>query len=114
MTFFLQIQWGLMAFLSMHPPAVDQIDYCKVYGSVYEVEYPNQADVFVYEEYSEAFAKLIVFEENNRLMADKEGKWYFTDNPDFADFKIYFVDKRNKADISVYFTNFESFAGCSQ
>ncbi len=91
-----------------------QSNFCQVYGSVYEVEYPEQADFLVYEADSEAFADILIFEEDNRLMADREGKWYFTDNPHFADYTVYFVDRKGMADFTVYFTNFESMAGCGQ
>ena len=91
-----------------------QLAPCDVYGTVYEVEYPSQADYFVYESGSEAFADVIVYEETNRLYADKKGKWFFAKKPGLARHKIYFVDKKSQADFSVYFTQFESFAGCNQ
>jgi len=88
--------------------------YCKVFGSIHEVEYPEQADFLVYEELSEASSDIIVFEETNRLYADKPGKWYFEKDQSFAKYKVYFVQKESQADFSVYFTRFESFAGCNQ
>lgn len=87
-------------------------DPCRVYGAIYIEEYPENAQFLVFEEESEAFAGMLVFEEDNRLMADKSGKWHFTDNRAFARYSVYFVDKKNHADFSVYFTNFESMAGC--
>ncbi len=104
----------LLNLFSFGTPCLEsQIDFCEVYGSIYVEEYPERADFLVFEESSEAFARLIIFEENNRLMADKKGKWYFTDNPDFADFTVYFTERRGSADFQIYFTEFESLAGCS-
>lgn len=92
--------------------SVEQIDPCKVYGAIYIEEYPENAQFLIYEEESEAFADIQVFEEDNRLFADNSGKWYFTDNKDFARYSVYFVERKRNADFSVYFTRFESFAGC--
>lgn len=94
-------------------PKEPQIDFCDVYGAIYVAEFPERADVLVYEESSEAFARMIIYEENSQIMADKAGKWYFTDNPDFARYSVYFTERRGAADFSVYFTDFESLAGCS-
>ncbi|MGB3465273.1 MAG: DUF6150 family protein [Cyclobacteriaceae bacterium] len=91
-----------------------QTDPCRVYGAIYIEEFPENAQFLVYEEESEAFAGMLIFEEDNRLMADKSGKWFFTDNKAFARYSVYFVDKKNHADFSVYFTNFESMAGCKK
>jgi len=108
----LGILWILASFFNPIPEK--QIDPCRVFGAVYIEEYPENAQFLVYEEESEAFATLQVFEEENRLYADQSGKWYFTDNRDFARFSVYFVERKNNADFSVYFTRFESFAGCNQ
>jgi len=96
------------------PEAKDQIDPCKVFGAIYIEEFPENAQFLVYEEESEAFARIQVFEESNALMVDKSGKWFFTDKKAFARYSVYFVDRKNVADFSVYFTNFESFAGCNR
>jgi len=90
-----------------------EIDPCQVFGQIYiEREDPHRADVFVYEEKTEAFADLLVFEEDNMLMADSPGLWYFTENRGMADFVIYAVDTRNESHFSVFFTDVQSFAGC--
>jgi hypothetical protein len=88
--------------------------YCKVFGSMYEVEEAYQADFIVYEELSEVSADLVVYEQPNRLYADKPGMWYFEEKRDFAKHKVYFTDKKRDAHFSAYFTKFEFFAGCSQ
>ncbi len=96
------------------PEKSEQIDACKVYGAIYIEEFPENAQFLVFEEESEAFAKILIFEEDNKLMADKSGKWFFTDNKAFARYSVYFVERKNAADFSVYFTNFESSAGCQK
>jgi hypothetical protein len=92
----------------------NQIDYCRIFGSVYVEEKPNYADYHVYVEESEAFADIIVFKADNRLFADKEGLWHFTDKKAFADFTVYFEKDRGLAEFSICFTDAESFAGCNR
>jgi len=91
---------------------VHAVDPCLIFGSVYVTDEPHQADIWVYEESTEAFADLMVYVEENNLMADREGTWFFEENKGFARFRIYFVDDRNKSHFSVYFTDVASFAGC--
>jgi hypothetical protein len=91
-----------------------QPDYCQIYGNMHEVEFPEQADFFVYEETSEAFSDILIYEQENRLYADKPGMWYWEEEADFADYRVYFVEDQDQAHFTVYFTNFESFAGCNQ
>ena len=86
--------------------------YCKVYGSVIEVDDPARADFIVYEEETEAFAEVVLFETDNALYADREGLWFFAPNEGFARYRIYFADERYQAHFTVYFTDTESFAGC--
>ncbi len=50
-------------------------DVCQLYGVVYVTENPNEANFRVFLEDSEAFADLVVFQEDNRLMADETGSW---------------------------------------
>ena len=87
---------------------------CQAYGSVYEVNEPYLADLIIFEELSEVTADLLVYEQQNRLYANKPGMWYFEDKKDFARFYIYFTPNKSEADFIVYFTEFESFAGCSR
>ena len=91
-----------------------QVDPCRVFGAIYIEEYPENAQFLVYEEASEAHARVQIFEEDNQLMADESGKWFFTDQRQFARYSVYFVEKKVNADFSVYFTEFESFAGCNK
>lgn len=90
------------------------LDPCQIFGVAYIEDNPNQAHFRVYEEDSEAFADIILFEESNRLYATKVGIWSFTDKRDFADFYVYFEESKGLSDFSVYFTEFESFAGCNR
>jgi hypothetical protein len=87
--------------------------YCDLKGSVYIVDNPQQANFKVYEEDSEAFADMLVYETDNSLYADKPGVWYFVNNIGFADFTVYMVDSKQNADFTIYYTSYESMAGCS-
>ncbi len=102
----------LLGLWSLVLPEKVQPNYCEVYGTIYETDKIYEADFKVYEEGSEAFANIIVFEEDNSLYANKQGHWTFIDNRDLADFVVYFTDESRDAEFSVYFTSFESFAGC--
>ncbi|MDZ7605200.1 MAG: DUF6150 family protein [Cyclobacteriaceae bacterium] len=90
-----------------------QVDFCKIFGSVYVEKSPQKADYRVFKEESEVFSTLKVFPVDARPYADKEGLWHFTDKKEFADFSIYYEPKRALADFSVYFIDVESFAGCN-
>ena len=87
-------------------------DACQLYGVVYVTENPNEANFRVFLEDSEAFADLVVFQEDNRLMADETGIWYMSDTPAFANFSIYFERSRGLADFAIFYTDILSFAGC--
>ncbi len=102
-------------FLSGGSPSVcsDEVDFCKLYGSVYVEKSPQQADYRVFCEESEAFSTVKVFPVDARLYADGQGLWHFTDKRGFADFTIYYEKKRGLADFTVFFTDVESFAGCN-
>lgn len=91
-----------------------QIDYCRIFGSVYVEKNSRFADYHVYIEESEAFSDIIVFKADNRLFADRQGLWHFTDKKAFADFTIYYEKDRGLAEFSVFFTDTESFAGCNR
>ena len=91
-----------------------QPEYCRLFGSFFEVDDPMEADYMVYLEASETFADLIVYEQSNRLYADKEGMWYFEKKSNNARYRVFFTDKKKEAHFSVYLTRFESFAGCNQ
>ena len=95
-------------------PEAQNSAYCKVFGTVYEVKSPEDADFYVYLSGSEVSADLIVFKQTNKLYADRVGMWSFESKQEFADHKIYYVDREREAHFSVYFTRFESFAGCNQ
>ena len=88
-------------------------EVCQLYGIVYVTENPREANFRVYVEDSEAFADLVVFQEENRLMADQPGIWYLTDNQAFANFSIFIEKKRGLADFAIFYTDIQSFAGCN-
>ncbi|MEQ8712832.1 MAG: DUF6150 family protein [Cyclobacteriaceae bacterium] len=104
--------WLVSWWSAMLLPENDQPNYCNIYGTIYETGDPYEAHFKVYEEGSEAFARIIIFEEENRLYATKPGHWSFVENRDLADFIVYFTEESRDAEFSVYFTSFESFAGC--
>ena len=91
-----------------------QVDYCRIFGSVYVEKNPRYADYHVFIEESEAFSDIIVFKADNRLFADRQGLWHFTDKKAFADFTIYYEKDRGLAEFSVFYTETESFAGCNR
>jgi hypothetical protein len=85
---------------------------CEIYGVVYVQSIPSRANFLVYVEQDEYLAQLRVFKEDNRLLANNVGMWYFSDNEGFADVSICFVTDRAKADFAIYYTDKEFFAGC--
>ena len=87
-------------------------DVCQLYGAVRVTDNPNEANFKVFIEESEAFADLVVYHEENRLMADEPGIWFITDTQAFANFSIYFEGNRGLADFTVFYTDILSFAGC--
>ena len=89
-------------------------DTCQLYGVVYITENPSEANFKVFVEDSEAFADLVVFREDNRLMADRPGIWFIADSPAFANFSIYLEKNRGLADFSIFYTDILSFAGCKK
>ncbi|TGE20786.1 hypothetical protein E5K00_19980 [Hymenobacter aquaticus] len=94
---------------------VGSIDPCLIYGSVYlETDPYRRSYCFatVYQEPEEAFSDLLVFQEENKLFADKAGFWYQTSARDFADYVLFVTDKRALADFSIHYTKSRSFAGC--
>lgn len=89
-----------------------QRESCKVYGSIAYVNSPYKADYSVYIEPETGMADLIVFKENQKLMADEEGMWYITESVNFADFRIFITDELNKADFTIEFVEERAFARC--
>ncbi len=109
--FFIQI----LLFVLIQPQNKEKIllpDPCGIYGSVYIEEIKRRADYVIYEESSEAFADVNIFQEDNKLLADNGGIWYFTDKREFADFTVYFDDERSNVDFSIYYTDHVTYAGC--
>ncbi len=98
--------WLLLPFFLQQP------SYCEVYGTMHEVYNARQADLIVFEEESEAFADLVVYDQDNRFSADRSGHWHFVKRRERARYTIYFTKNRDKADFTVYFTDTEAFAGC--
>lgn len=92
--------------------APGRVDPCKVFGKLYIVTDKRQADYKIYEEETEAFAQLVVYKQDNRFYADKQGQWFFTKDRTEADFWVYFVDSKGLSDFTIAYTQTESFAGC--
>ncbi len=90
-----------------------QNNYCNIYGSVFIVENPKDADFRVHIEDSEGSADVWVYDTDDKLFADRPGLWYFTNRQAFADFTIYIEKDKYLADFSIYYIDTESFAGCN-
>ncbi|OON71140.1 hypothetical protein B0919_00485 [Hymenobacter sp. CRA2] len=92
-------------------------DPCKIYGSIYLERDPRRrgfCSATVYVEQQEAFASLVVYQEANKLFADKAGLWYITEARDFADYTVLVTNNRSFADFGIYYTKVRAFAGCKQ
>lgn len=87
-------------------------ELCRLMGSVYVTDTPEQAHYFVFVEEYDSSADLSVYAEENKLFADQPGLWFFTEQEAFADFIVYFTDSKGMADFSIYYTDVASFAGC--
>lgn len=88
-------------------------DVCQLYGAVYITENPSEANFKIFVEESEAFADLVVFREENRLMADEPGIWFLSDSPAFTNFSVFIEKRRGLADFAIFYTDILSFAGCN-
>ena len=110
----------LTALLVLHPAKngpMGGIEPCKVYGSIYlETDPRLRSYCFgaVYIEPEEAFADVLVYQENNKLFADKAGLWYPAENKQFADYNLFVTSDRNLADFSIHYVKVRSFAGCKE
>jgi hypothetical protein len=103
----------IIAFMGVNGVTYAQgFDTCQLYGVVYVTKNPSEANFKIVVEESEAFADLVVFQEQNRLMADEPGIWYMVDSPGFANFSVYIESNRGLADFSIFYTEILSFAGC--
>ncbi len=96
---------------SGHTPFQEK--YCNVFGTVFIVDNPKEADFRVYIEESEGSADVWVYDTEDKLFADRPGLWYFTNQKAFSDFTIYIEKNKYLADFSVFYTDTESFAGCN-
>ena len=90
-----------------------QHNYCNIYGSVFIVDNPKEADFRVYIEDSEGSADVWVYDTDDKLFADRPGLWYFTNQKAFSDYNIYIEKSKYLADFSIYYIDTESFAGCN-
>lgn len=86
--------------------------FCKLSGSIYKAPTKQGTDYWVYIEESEAFADMLIFEEENKLYADEPGVWFFVENKGLADYVIYFTKDKSEADFTIYYTDTPTFAGC--
>lgn len=105
----------ILLFLPSYPRSSTlQVDFCRLYGSVFVTDSPRYADFRVYVEESDAFCDIIVYKTENRLFADRPGLWHITKTRGFEDFSVYFEKDRGLADFTVHFTDTESFARCNK
>ena len=91
------------------------LEPCRIYGSVYLETDPGRRGycfVSVYLEPEEAFADLLVFNEQNKLFADKAGLWHEAPSRNFADYVLFVSPNRGTADFAIHYTKVRSFAGC--
>jgi hypothetical protein len=91
------------------------VEPCKIYGSIYlETDPSRRSNCFatVYVEPEEAFADVLVYQETNKLFADKAGLWYPADNRQFADYNLFVTTDRNLAEFSIHYIKVRTFAGC--
>lgn len=86
---------------------------CDIFGVIYLTEIPQEAHYRVFIEESEAFANAVIFEEENELMADRPGLWYFTDNRRFARFVVYITDNKSNSDFTIFYTDIPDYARCN-
>ncbi|MCB0496330.1 MAG: hypothetical protein KDC79_09350 [Cyclobacteriaceae bacterium] len=101
--------------LALAPIALQAQDkpFCNLYGSFFKSPTKQGADYWVYvEKESDAFADMLIFEEENKLYADEPGVWFFVDNKGLADYSIFFTKDKSEADFTIYFTDSPTFAGC--
>lgn len=93
------------------------VEPCKIFGSVYLENDPRRANscfAVVYVEPEQAFADVLVFNETNKLFADKAGLWCPAENREFADYTLFVTTDRSRADFAIHYTKVRSFAGCKQ
>ncbi len=98
-----------------HPAG--SVEPCKIYGSVYLEMDPRRANscfAVVYMEPEQAFADVLVFNETNKLFADKAGLWCPAENREFADYVLFVTTDRSRADFAIHYTKVRSFAGCKE
>ncbi len=91
------------------------VEFCQIFGAVYLERDPRQrgfCSFIAYEEPEEAFADINVFQEDNRLFADRQGLWYLAPNRAFADYVVFVSPTRGQADFSIHYTPTRGFAGC--
>lgn len=98
--------------IASHAQMIGKVEPCKIYGRIFVVDQKNLADYKIYEEDTEAFANLVVFKQENKFYADKNGQWYFTKDKSEADFWVFFVEQKGQSDFTIAYTPTESFAGC--
>jgi len=109
----LLLTWLLL--LARPTPAAGSVEPCKIYGSIFLETDParrNTCFAVVYVEPEEAFADVRVFQETNKLFADRAGLWFPADNREFADYTLYVTTDRSRADFAIHYTQVRAFAGC--
>jgi len=106
---------GLNSWLSLsYPTSKCLYAPCKVYGNIYLVSKADDATYRVYVEDNEYSADIVVFTENNQLLATQTGKWFFVKYIHLADYTIYLTKDRSEANFTVFFTNIDDLARCNR
>ena len=90
-----------------------QVDYCRVFGAIYFEKTKALADYSVFVTTTEGFADVVVYEEENHMMADDSGLWYITEERGFADYILYLEKEQGLADFSIFYTDVQAFATCN-
>ena len=109
--------WSLLVTLlipMMDSGATKPNPYCDVYGVMHEVQDRRKADFLVFEQPTENFADILVYDQDSKLYANAPGHWHFVSKPHLARYKLYFTKNQDEAHFSVFFTEYESFAGCNE
>lgn len=89
------------------------VDYCRVFGTVYFEKKKEMAEYSVFVTSTEAFADVIVYLEENQLMADDSGLWHITTDREFADHIIYIEKEESFADFVIFYTKNQAYATCN-
>lgn len=89
------------------------VDYCRIFGAIYFEKNKELAEYTVFVTTTEGFADVVVYKEDNHMMADDSGLWYITEEKGFADHILYLEKEQGAADFSIFYTDVQAFATCN-